>query len=190
VWSDGNFDKDIWNILVSQVDSVDCHFSLEPNQDGTTTLPPDFVPFSLDIENDQDQDQQFRNNNTIRDKTNTNINSNNAKPTVLLTDDGETSSPLLSRRIFNPSPSPQATINIPAPPPIESQPRRSTRFNIGNAPERLDPSNHLATNYTESSTTFPSEQYCNALGIKLPSASRGRTNSQGGCSKTSYTQEK
>jgi hypothetical protein len=190
VWSDGNFDKNIWNNLVSQVDSVERHFSLEPNQDGTTTLPPDFVPFSSDIENNQDQDQHFRNNNTISDTTTNNINENNAKPTVLPVDDSDASSPLLSRRIFNPPSSPQATINIPAPPPIESHPRRSTRFNIGNAPERLDPSNHLATNYTESSAISPSEQYCNALGIKLPSASRGRTNSQGGCSKTSYTQEK
>jgi hypothetical protein len=79
VWSDGNFDKNIWNNLVSQVDSVERHFSLEPNQDGTTTLPPDFVPFSSDIENNQDQDQHFRNNNTISDTTTNNINENNLK---------------------------------------------------------------------------------------------------------------
>jgi len=183
VWSDGNFDKNLWNNLVSQVDSVDRHFSLQPNRDGTITLPPDFVPFSSDIDS-QAQDQSFRNNN------NNNISVESPAPITTPNNDNESSppsSPLLSRQIFSPSPSPQVTKNVP--PPIEIQPRRSTRSNLGDAPQRLDPSNHLATNYTASDIA-PSEQYCNALGIKLPSTSRGRTTSQGGCSKTSYTQDK
>jgi hypothetical protein len=192
VWSDGNFDTNLWNNLVSQVESVDKHFSLEPNRDGTTALPPDFTPFAPDIisseTHHQDQPQAQLRNNIPN-------NNNDELPTVIpdtfpVTTQVPSSSPLLSRRIFNPPSQPQpapSTANIPS--PTVSQPRRSTRSNFGDAPVRLDPSNHLATNYTNSSIP-PSEQYCNALGITLPSSSRGRTISQGGCLKTSYTTEK
>jgi hypothetical protein len=187
VWSDGNFDKNLWLNLVEQADSVEKHFSLEPNTDGSTTLPPDFIPFSSDMDKDQapqqrlsDRDHSFTNNN--------NNNNNKDVETEPETADNDASSPLISRRIFSPSSTPLPSAPAPST-PIESQPRRSTRSNIGDAPDRLDPSNHLATQYTTTSTA-PSEHYCNALGIKLPSTSRGRTTSQGGCSKVFYTHEK
>jgi hypothetical protein len=194
VWSDGNFDKTLWHNLVTTVDSIDRHFSLDPNSDGTTPLPPDYVPFSTDIDNKHSlpPSTENNNNNVISNNNNNNNNNNNSDnigTAPIISPNESPSSPLLSRRIFSPpssSPPPVTTNNVPSP---IIPPRRSTRSNFGTAPVTLDPSNHLATNYTDSSVT-PSEQYCNALGLKLPSASRGRTTSQGGCSKTSYTHEK
>jgi hypothetical protein len=196
VWSDGNFDKTLWNNLVTTVDSIDRHFSLQPNSDGTIPLPPDYVPFASDIDNDHSQSHtnNNNNNNNITNNNDSIINNNNDNNNVNADDvDVPTvespSSPLLSRRIFNPSsPSPVITNSIPSP-DIPQPLRRSTRSNFGTAPDTLDPSNNLATTYTDSSIA-PSEHYCNALGIKLPSTSRGRTTSQGGCAKTFYTQEK
>jgi hypothetical protein len=103
VWFDGNFDTNLWNNLVSQVESVDRHFSLEPNRDGTTTLPPDFTPFAPDIisseTHHQDQPQaQLRNtilNNNNNDDLPTVMPDNN--PTLLGTTQVPLSSPLLSQ---------------------------------------------------------------------------------------------
>ena len=187
VWSDGNFDKTLWNNLVSTTDSIDKHHSLQPDRDGVLSLPPDYVPFSSDTTQDQDNNFRTNNNNNVpindNNKTNNDTdNTDTVQPTPAQSE--SPSSPLLSRQIFTPSPS---TINHPTiNPPTPFVPRRSTRSNFGDAPDKLDPSNHLATSYIDKSKT-PSEQYCNALGIKLPSTSRGRTTSQGGCLKTSYT---
>ena len=181
VWSDGIFDYNVWECLVR---TVDRHHSIEPNENGQVTLPPDFIPFSNDI-----------NDNTIHHENQhhshapslpTGNNTPNDTPTETAIESQPTNvPPLLDRTIFNPSSPtslPQAT---PDPSP---GPRRSTRSNFGQAPEKLDPSNHHITNY--SSNTTPSEHYCNALNIKLPSKSRGRTTSQGGPSKTTYTSER
>jgi hypothetical protein len=197
VWSDENFDKILWNNLVTMVDSIDQHFSLQPNNDGTLSLPPNYVPFPPDIEGEQDQFCTNNNNNdnisnnnhnnNIHNNENNTINKNDNIPEIspIPNKSPSSSSPLLSRQIFAPSPSPVVTNNIPS----QIAPRCSRRSNFGTATDKLDPSNHLATNYNDSSMS-PSEQYCNALGIKLPSTSRGRTTSQGGCLKTSYTLEK
>jgi hypothetical protein len=110
---------------------------------------------------------------TIKNKKNQNID---IKPPTS-NNTPAPSSPLLSRQIFSPvllsRSSDNNTSEIP-------QQRRSTQSNFGTAPDILDPSTHFSN----------STQYCHHLGIKLPTASRGRTTSQGGCLKTSYSCQK
>jgi hypothetical protein len=197
IWSDGQFDPIVWQSLIQQ---VDLHHSVHPNSTGTINLPPDFIPFSSDISNttqaEVDEQQhlhiplQSSNNNNNNNLTNNNNNNQSTPNRAPQHASSSPSSPIVSRRIFG-SPSPIVTTDISSPEiDSESQPRRSSRSTLGQAPEVLDPSNHLATNYVESSTTSPSEHYCNALGLKLPSATRGRTTSQGGSTKTSYSMNK
>jgi hypothetical protein len=52
VWTDGNFDPLVWENLLHQINSIERHYSTAPNENGNITLPPDFVPFSQDIEPD------------------------------------------------------------------------------------------------------------------------------------------
>jgi hypothetical protein len=195
VWSDGVFDYNVWECLVK---TVDRHHSVEPNQNGQVTLPPDFTPFSDDInETSIHHENQHRshapsipvnnNNNNNINNNNDNNNNNNLAPSSQDVISTESESPLLSRRIFHPPSSPSPSSPIPARTPSETQeqPRRSTRSNFGHSPDVFDPSSHHITN-----NITLSEHYCHTLGIKLPSASRGRTNSQGGPSKTSYTSER
>jgi hypothetical protein len=195
VWSDGQFDHNLWTSLVSAAENTDRHFSLEPNSEGQVILPPDFVPFSPDITTDLPFRQQphffpdtTNVDNTLNEPPNNN-NKNNNNETKQVAPNSP-SSPILSRRMFTPSPS----ISTDVAPASEPELRRSTRSNLGNAPDRLDPSTHAityhheATKYDESSDSI--KNYCNVLGIKHPSTTRGRTISQGGCTKTSYTSEK
>jgi hypothetical protein len=182
VWADGLFDHNIWESLLTQVER---HYSIEQNKEGKVTLPPDFTPFSPDINETTthfENQRQLEDNNKHNDTkvTHQDINESLGVPST-------PTAPILNRRMFSPqSPSTnQQPVNSPEP-----STRRSTRSNFGNAPVRLDPSNHLATNYNESATNVsPVEHYCNALGIKLPTATRGQTISQGGCKKTSYSCE-
>jgi hypothetical protein len=187
VWSDGNFDQNLWECLVKQ---TELHFSVQPNNNGHIVLPPDFQSFSPDIplsEHEQHQPVQLQpnNNNINADNSAATTNNNNSPTIIQQTTEIAPTSPILNRNIFgSPSPitsSPQASIP-------DNQPRRSTRSTFGQAPVILDPSNHLATNYSDTTIT-PSEQYCHSLGIKLPSGTRGRTTSQGGCTKTFYSSE-
>jgi hypothetical protein len=100
---------------------------------------------------------------------------------------------LVNRSIFNPPSSPLPTSSIPTikSPGPQDNPHRSTRSNFGHTPELLDPSSHHITNYTSAlPNTTPSEHYCNVLRIKLPTATRGRTNSQGGPLQIYYTSER
>ena len=46
VWSDGLFDQNLWENLVQ---TVDRHFSVEPDNNGQVSLPGDFVLFAPDI---------------------------------------------------------------------------------------------------------------------------------------------
>jgi hypothetical protein len=148
-------------------------------------LPPDFTPFSPDINKTTihfENQRQLENNNTHNDTKVTHQDT-----TKSLGVPSTPTAPILNRRMFSPqSPSTnQQPNNFPEP-----SIRRSTRSNLGNAPVKLNPSNHLATNYNESATNVsPVEHYCNTLGIKLPMATRGQTISQGGCKKTSYSCE-
>jgi hypothetical protein len=183
VWSDGLFDHNIWESLLTQVER---HFSIEQNKEGKVTLPPDFTPFSPDINETtihfENQRRHFDNDNKDND-TKTTRQDSTESPDAPSTP----TAPILNRRMFSPqSPTSNQIHNNPPDNPI----RRSTRSNLGNAPVRLDPSNHLATNYNASATNVsPTEHYCNTLGIKLPTATRGQTISQGGCKKTSYSCE-
>ena len=92
-----------------------------------------------------------------------------------------------------PGPTPEPT---PVSAPTPSQPRRSTRSNFGQAPELLDPSNHLTIEHTQitdyllaPANTSPIQHYCAMLGIKLPSGNYGRTISQGGSKRTLHSLE-
>jgi hypothetical protein len=186
IWSDGQFDPLIWQCLVEQVES---HFSIQPNSTGAVTLPPDFVPFSQDIPNHSQADITHRHQqNAIPSPINSSIP--NIPTPIDSSSQDAPSSPIVSRRIFG-SPSPPSVGDLSSPDSSTNvQPRRSTRSNFGQAPSVLDPSNNLATSYIKSSSLTPSQHYCNVLGLKLPTATRGRTTSQGGCTKTSYTSEK
>jgi hypothetical protein len=198
VWSDGQFDHNLWTSLISAAENIDRHFSLEPNSEGQVNLPPDFVPFSPDITTDLPVRQQphffpdtTNVDNTLNEPSNNNNNNNNNNEIKQVAPNSP-SSPILSRRMFTPSPA----ISTDVAPATASEPeiRRSTRSNLGNAPDCLDPSTHAityhqeATKYGKSSDSI--KNYCNVLGIKHPSTTRGRTISQGGCTKTSYTSEK
>jgi hypothetical protein len=194
VWSDGLFDHNIWQNLVEQAEK---HFSIEPDSEGTVVLPPDFKPFSPDInentvhhdnqrnDNQRNHFESHKNNNTNNNKD----NSNNNKPDVdTLEAQSSSTTPIPNRQMF--SPSSPSTIHPTTVAPSGSI-RRSTRSNFGQAPALLDPSNHLATNYNQAAANkSPVEHYCHTLGIKLPTASRGQTISQGGSKKTSYSCEK
>ena len=48
VWSDGLFDE---NLLKSLVQTIDCHFSVEPNSNGRVHLSGDFTLFAPNIPN-------------------------------------------------------------------------------------------------------------------------------------------
>jgi hypothetical protein len=185
VWSDGQFDQNLWECLVKQ---SELHYSLHPNNDGQVILPPDFVPFSPDMT--QAEDQQHRRlqptNNINKDVNTSNNNNHVPHPTVPQAALTPHPSPILKRNIFGSLPSPTPLPHVTTPEPTL---RRSARSTFGQAPVVLDPSNHLATTHSDASITS-SEQYCNALGLKLPSVTRGRTTSQGGCIKTSYSSEK
>jgi hypothetical protein len=187
VWSDGQFDQNLWERLVSQVDNIERHSCLSPNGDGSINLPPDFTPFSPEIAADLPDRSHLPNN------TNNNTMTSNERPLHPKISNTQ-ESPLISQRIFTPS-SPQVLPDNTASTKEPEQLRRSTRSNLGSAPDRLDPSTHTliyhhqATNNNGSNVT-PIEHYCNVLGIKLPSATRARTTSQGGSLKTSYTSEK
>jgi hypothetical protein len=182
VWADGNFDPVVWENLIRNSNNTERHYSTDPDRNGNVTLPPDFVPFSQDIEPDSHRsspsetiDSANNNNdakNNNQDKNNSNIDSQ--QTTTNPAPASSPSSPLLSRQIFSPTPSrsPESSTS--------EEPRRSTRSNFGTAPTKLDPSTHYSN----------SEQYCQHLGIKLPTVSRGRTTSQGGCLKTSYSSQK
>jgi hypothetical protein len=126
----------------------------------------------------------FKKDRFERDLANNN-NTNNQSIPIIAPQHHHASplSPIISWRIFG-SPSPQRTGSHET--DSDNQPRCSTRSNFGQTAELFDPSNNLATNYVESSSTSPSEHCCNALGLKLPSTTRGRTTSQGECTKTSY----
>jgi hypothetical protein len=182
VWSDGQFDQNLWECLVKQ---SELHFSVQPNNDGQVILPPDFVPFSPDMNTEQHHHQPTNdnNNNDIENLSTKTDNRNHSPPRTFVPEAAE--SPIISRNIFGSPPPPTFPHSKTPAPPL----RRSTRSTIGQAPAVLDPSNHLATNYSETSLT-PSQQYCNALGLKLPSTTRGRTISQGGSTKTIYSSEK
>jgi hypothetical protein len=175
VWADGNFDPNVWENLLQQPNSIERHFSTDPNENGTITLPPDFVPFSQDI--DASPRPSLPNIDVEIINNNNNNHGNNNNDTDTQPTPSSPSSPLLSRRIFSPTPSSSSTPfeDIATPPQ-----RHSTRSNFGTAPVRLDPSTHFSN----------SEQYCQHLGIKLPTVSRGRTTSQGGCLRTSYSSQK
>ena len=182
VWSDGLFDHNIWENLISHTER---HFAVEPNKEGKITLPPDFTPFSPDINDTtihfENQRHHENDNTTESPKIPHNDTVENADiPTT-------PTSPILNRQMFSPKSSqPSQQPSVAPASPI----RRSTRSNFGNAPVKFDPSNNLATNYTKADTnTSPIEHYCKTLGIKLPTATRGQTISQGGCKKTSYTCE-
>jgi hypothetical protein len=173
VWADGNFDPNVWENLLQQPNSTEHHHSITPDANGTITLPPDFIPFSQDI----DSTSIPPSNTDIQVTTEKNQNHNNNKTEVpqSTTSPNSPSSPLLSRQIFSP-PSPSTPFeNISTPPQ-----RQSTRSNFGTAPVRLDHSTHFTN----------SKQYCHHLGIKLPTISRGRTTGQGGCLKTSYSSQR
>jgi hypothetical protein len=194
VWSDGVFDYNVWECLVK---TVDRHHSIEPNSEGEVTLPPDFSPFSDDINENIVHHENQNRSPTFRQQNNNNNNNNDITQTQEIDQKNTIAphgTPLLSRHIFNPPPTPSSSsspISSIKSPVTQEQPRRSTRSNFGNAPEILDPSNHHITNYTSAlPNTTPTEHYCNSLGIKLPSATRGRTVSQGGPLRTSYTSEK
>jgi hypothetical protein len=142
-------------------------------------LPPDFTPFSPDINETTinfENQQQPENNNNHNDTKVTHQDT-----TKSLNVPGTPTAPIFNRRMFSPqSPSTNQQPNIVPEPSI----CRSTRSNFGNTPVMLDPSNHLATNYNESAINVsPVEHYCTTLGIKLPTATRGQTISQGGCKK-------
>jgi len=192
IWSDGNFDPTIWQNLVLQAES---HFSITPDSNGNVNLPPDFTPFSQDIPSHDAADKRqhiaptLPNNTTLPLAPNNNNNNNNNQKQHIPTAPQSPSSPIVSRRIFGPS---SPTISDDVSSPSNDQPRRSTRSNFGQTPSILDPSNHLATNYVKASASSisPSQHYCNVLGLKLPSTSRGRTISQGGCTKTHYSSDK
>jgi hypothetical protein len=187
VWSDGLFDHNVWENLINQTER---HFSVEPNAEGSVTLPPDFEPFSSDInentvhhENQRRQSNNNNNNNNIPIENNTSHHDIAASTAPI-----PPSTPILSRQMFSPSSSPTSQPTATAP---SGSIRRSTRSNFGQAPAKLDPSNHLATNYSKAATnTTPIKHYCNTLGIKLPTATRGQTISQGGSKKTSYSCER
>jgi hypothetical protein len=117
-----------------------------------------------------------------------NNNNNNKAPSVA---HNWPSPPILSRRMFTPSPSMSSDAATTS--KNESEPRRSARSNLGTAPDHLDPSTHAITYHHEATrydeTINSIENYCTVLGIKHPSTTRGRTTSQGGCIKTYYTNE-
>ena len=183
VWSDGLFDHNIWESLLTQVEK---HFSIEQNKEGKVILPPDFTPFSPDI-NETTIHFENQKQPDIQDDTTTPNQDTNQDITESLDITRTPAAPILNRRMFSPQ---SPTINQPTNDPPENVIRRSTRSNFGHAPVKLDPSNHLATNFNESaSNVSPTEHYCNTLGIKLPTATRGQTVSQGGCKKTSYSCE-
>jgi hypothetical protein len=180
IWSDGQFDPLIWQNLVEQVES---HFSLTPDSTGNINLPPDFVPFSQDIPNHskeilhrRQQDVAPRSFGHIENKTNINNNNNQVSQSNTGSSHESPSSPIVSRRIFG-SPSPTSFGDITSK-NTDNEPCCLARSNLGQAPTILDPSNHLATNYTKSSSITPSKHYCNVFGLKLPSAIRGRKTSQ------------
>ena len=182
IWSDGQFDPLLWQNLIEQVDS---HVSILPDSSGNINLPPDFIPFTQEIPDRQTQDRNNQQQAVVHHPSNPII----PQPSQPLNNSSHESpsSPIVSRRIFG-SPSPPSVKDVASPiANTDNQPRRSTRSNFGQAPAVFDPSNNLATTYTESTSITPSEHYCNALGLKLPTATRGRTTSQGGCTKTSYT---
>jgi hypothetical protein len=172
--------------LVSQVDNIERHSCLQPNSNGKIELPPDFTPFSPEMAAELPDRRHLPNNST---STN---NERSPHPDISITQESS-SSRLICRRIFTPSSSPV----LPDNPTSTEEPelRRSTRSNLGSAPDRLDPSahslkyHHQATNNNGSNLTSI-EHYCNVLGIKLPSTTRARTTRQGGCIKTSYTSDK
>ena len=183
VWSDGLFDHNIWESLITHTER---HFSVEPNNEGKVILPPDFTSFSPDIndttihfENQRHHEENDEpiNNTTTHQHDNVETPDIPSSPSPI--------SPILNRQMFSPQSSNKQPNSAP-----ENTIRRSTRSNFGTAPVKLDPSNHLATNYNEAATNVsPVEHYCNTLGIKLPTGTRGQTISQGGCKKTSYSCE-
>jgi hypothetical protein len=186
IWSDGNFDPHVWQNLVEQIET---HFSLKPDSNGSINLPPDFTSFSQDIPSQDPINTSHQRHAAPTQQINDNLTiepiNNNNNPQDLPPEPQSPSSPIVSRRIFGSPPPTSIDVSTPG-----AQPRRSTRSNLGQAPTILDPSNHLATSYVKSLSITPSQHYCNVLGLKLPSTSRGRTTSQGGCTKTSYSIEK
>jgi hypothetical protein len=176
---------------VSQADNIERHSCLLPNGDGSIDLPPDFTPFSPEIAADLPDRSHLPDNNNNNIMTS---NESSSHPNTSNTQES-LSSPLISRRIFTPSSPPALPDNITSTEEPEHQLRPSTRSNLGSAPDNLDPSTHAlkyhhqATNNNGSNVTSI-EHYYNVLGIKLPSATRARTTSQGGCLKTSYTSKK
>jgi hypothetical protein len=102
VWSDGNFDKNLWNNLVTTIDSVDRHFSLQPNSDGTLPLPPAYIPFAPDIEGEQNQ---FRTNNNNNNNINNNNQNNNPHNSENNTSNNNDNIPAASSPISHESPS-------------------------------------------------------------------------------------
>jgi hypothetical protein len=191
VWSDGQFDHNLWECLVSQVENIERHSCLQPNRDGTVNLPPDFAPFSPDMTGADQPDRRELPNIDSNQNNITNNNDDRQQPSPRTTSNtlDSPSSPLLSRRIFITSLPISSTNDIDTPTP---QVRRSTKSNLGSAPDRLDRSTHTLTYNHQATTDNGSnvtsiENYCNVLGIKLPSTTRARTASQGGCIKTFYT---
>ena len=98
--------------------------------------------------------------------------------------------PIVNRQMFHP-PTPMTT-----PATLVFRPRCSTRSNIGQPPEVLDPSNHLITHHisvtdysSAPANTSPIEHYCNMFGIKLHIENYGGTTSQCGSKKTLYSLE-
>jgi hypothetical protein len=176
VWSDGQFDQNLWECLVSQVENIERHSCLQPNRDGTVDLPPGFVPFSPDMTGaDQPNRRELPNIDSNQNNI-TNNNDDRQQPTTSNTLDSP-SSPLLSQRIFIPLLPISSSDDIDTPTP---QVRRSTRSNLGSAPDRLDPSTHTLTDNHQATDNIGSnvtsiENYCNVLGIKLSSTTRART---------------
>ena len=124
VWSDGQFDPSIWECLIRQTEGIEKHHSIEPDNNGNVTLPPDYVPFSQDLASQQEEQQQRHfaptqrhNNNNKHDVNtgNTPQNNNSDNPPSPDNDSLTTPAPpLLSRRMFTPaSPPSHEDVNPP-----------------------------------------------------------------------------
>jgi hypothetical protein len=128
VWADGNFDPNVWENLLQQPNSIERHYSTDPDANGTITLPPDFIPFSQDIDPSSRPSlpnidvEVIINNNNNNNNNNEDNNDTDTQPTP-----SSPSPPLLSRQIFSPTPSSSSTPfeNIATPPQ-----RHSTRSNF------------------------------------------------------------
>ena len=135
--------------------------------------PGDFTPFAPNIA----ASDGFHPQTPSAQQTPTQVNPIN--PVTVVVPPPQTLQ-ILNRQMFCP----------PAPTPVPTptfQPCHYTRSNIGQAPNMLDPSDHLVTQHIDTTgyssapaNTSPIEHYCNMICIKLPSLNYVQTASQGG----------